>query len=118
MIELLENSCLPLKGTTQDIKWGNLCFLVGEKIYCMTPLDTASSVIFKVRKEEFDELTARSGILQAPYMARGQWVAVNDLQALTGQELADYLKQSYRLVLGGLSKKLQREILGEKPDFS
>lgn len=29
-----------------------------------------------------------------------------------------YLVQSYRLVLGRLSKKVQKEILGEAPDFS
>lgn len=118
MLELTETICLPLAGTTQDIKWGHLCFLVGEKIYCMTALEQSSPVIFKVPKEEFDELTARSGIVQAPHFARGQWVSVSDPHALTGQEWEHYLKQSYGLVLSGLSKKLQREILGEESDFS
>ena len=118
MLELIENICLKLKGTTQDIKWEQLCFLVGNKIYCMASLERPASVCFKIPKEEFDELTARTGIAQASHMARRQWVAVSDPQALDKGEWEHYLGQSYRLVLSKLSKKLQQEVLGEQSDFS
>lgn len=118
MIEELEAFCLDLKGTTQDIKWGNLCFLVGERIYCMAGLEPGAAVVFKVPKEEFAPLTEREGIRQAPHMARGQWVSVNDVAVLSKEEWKLYLKQSYVLVLNKLPKKLQRGILGEEADFS
>lgn len=117
MIDLLENICLKLKGTTQDIKWENLCFLVGNKIYCMAALER-SSVCFKVPKDEFDELTARPGIEQAPHMARNQWVVVRESAALTVSEWKHYIRQSYQLIFAKLTKKLQQEILGAQSDFS
>lgn len=118
MIEELEAFCLDLKGTTQDIKWGHLCFLVGGKIYCMAGLEPGSAIIFKVPKEEFSSLTEREGIRQAPHMARGQWVSVGNVPVLNKEEWQHYLKQSYVLVLSKLPKKLQRGILGEEADFS
>lgn len=118
MIDMLEGVCLKLKGTTQDIKWEQLCFLVAEKIYCMAALEPPYRVCFKVPKEEFDELVSRPGIAQAPYMARNQWVMVSGQEALKQQEWEHYLGRSYRLVLDKLSKKVQKEILGEDADFS
>lgn len=114
----IEAICFELKGTTQDIKWERLCYLVGEKIYCMTALEPPFGVIFKVPKEEFDELTARPAIFQAPHFARGQWVSVREPAALTGTEWGHYLRQSYELVLAKLPKKLRQQILGGDPDFS
>jgi predicted DNA-binding protein (MmcQ/YjbR family) len=36
-IEQLRKFCLSFPGATEDIKWGaDLCFCVGEKMFCVT----------------------------------------------------------------------------------
>ena len=61
----------------EDIKWEHdLCFLVGEKMFCMTGLGQPSPVSIKVNAEEFDEMVARDGIIPAPYLARASCVAI------------------------------------------
>lgn len=108
----LENICMRLKGTQQDIKWGaDLCYMVGEKMYCVTGLEPPLKVSLKVTPEDFAELTQRPGIIPAPYLARNHWVLVEDSSAFTMKEWEYYITQSYQLVLAKLSKKLQKEIL-------
>jgi predicted DNA-binding protein (MmcQ/YjbR family) len=107
----LEKLCLSLNGTTIDIKWGNdLCFLVGGKMYCVTTLAVPMKVSIKVLPEEFDELTERTGIIPAPYMARNKWVFIEKSTALTPKEWKHYVQQSYNLVFDKLTKKLKDSI--------
>jgi predicted DNA-binding protein (MmcQ/YjbR family) len=50
----LEKLCLSLKGTTTDVKWGaDLCYSVGEKMYCVTGLEGPFSASFKTTAELF-----------------------------------------------------------------
>ena len=57
----LEQLFLSLKGTTTNVKWGDdLCYLIGNKMYCVTR---------KVLADEFSELTEREGIIPALYPA-------------------------------------------------
>ncbi|NEM98875.1 MmcQ/YjbR family DNA-binding protein [Pontibacter burrus] len=110
-IEELRALCLALPGVTEDIKWGaDLCFLVGEKMFCVTSIDPPHSVSFKVTDEEFDGMVARPGIIPAPYMARNKWVNVQEWSVLTDAEWNNYVKQSYGLVKAKLPKKTQKEI--------
>ena len=110
-IEALRELCLSLPGVTEDIKWGaDLCFLVGEKMFCVTSIDPPHSVSFKVTDEEFDEMVAKPGIIPAPYMARNKWVNVQEWSVLTDAEWGTYVKQSYSLVKAKLPKKVQKEI--------
>jgi len=110
-IEALRELCLGLPGVTEDIKWGaDLCFLVGEKMFCVTSIDPPHSVSFKVTDEEFDEMAARQGIIPAPYMARNKWINVQEWSVLTDAEWETYVKQSYSLVKAKLPKKVQKEI--------
>ena len=103
--------CLSLPGVTEDIKWGaDLCFLVGEKMFCVTSIDAPHSVSFKVTDEQFDEMVARPTIIPAPYMARNKWVNVQERSGLTDAEWDNYVKQSYALVKAKLPKKVQKEI--------
>jgi predicted DNA-binding protein (MmcQ/YjbR family) len=110
-IEALRELCLGLPGVTEDIKWGaDLCFLVGEKMFCVTSIEPPHSVSFKVTDEEFEEMVARPGIIPAPYMARNKWVNVHEWSGLTDSEWETYVKQSYSLVKSKLTKKVQKEI--------
>ena len=110
-IDCIRQLCKKLKGVTEDVKWGNdLCFCVGGKMFCVSPLEGAFNASFKCSDEDFAELTERENIIPAPYMARNKWVHVEKASALKKQEWEDYVLQSYQLVASKLPKKIQREI--------
>ncbi|GAB3195534.1 putative DNA-binding protein (MmcQ/YjbR family) [Pontibacter aydingkolensis] len=110
-IEALREFCLGLPGVTEDVKWGaDLCFLVREKMFCVTSIDAPHSVSFKVTAEQFDEMVSRPGIIPAPYMARNKWINVQEWNVLNDAQWETYVKQSYALVKAKLPKKLQKEI--------
>lgn len=110
-LEVLRDYCLECKATTEGIKWEeHLCFMVGEKIFCITSMDEACHVAFKVSEEDFDELTERDGIMQAAHFAKRQWVGIDNWHALKPKEWQAYLHKSYELVKSKLTKKLQKEI--------
>jgi predicted DNA-binding protein (MmcQ/YjbR family) len=113
-IEDLRKMCLGLPHVTEDIKWGNdLCFCIGEKMFCITGIDAPLKVSFKVKDEEFHDMSSRPNIVPAPYVARYKWVLVEEPHALSAKEWAYFIKQSYQLVKAGLSKKLLESL--EKP---
>jgi predicted DNA-binding protein (MmcQ/YjbR family) len=110
-LELLEEICSKLIGTTTDIKWGNdLCFLIGEKMYCVAGLDPPLSVSLKVQQEEFNELTNREGIIPAPYLARYSWILIKDMNSFDQLKWQHYIEQSYDMIFNKLSKKTQEAI--------
>ena len=110
-IEELRDYCLSLPHVTEDIKWGNnLCFLIAEKMWCVTDTDGPFAAGFKVPVEDFDELSTQAHIMPAPYMARNSWVKVNHEDALSRSEWEQLLKQSYDLVVAKLPKKKQAEL--------
>lgn len=110
-IEWIREYCLNLKGVTEDVKWeSNLCFLVGEKIFCMTSLDDACRVSLKVLPEYFESLTERDGIARAPYLARGGWISITEPQSLTSSEWKYFLQQSYNLIMAKLSRKEKQKL--------
>ena len=105
-IELLRNFCTTLPFVTEDIKWGNdLCFSIGNKMFCAAPLSSPFSVSFKVKDGEFDELCNVLGIMPAPYVARYKWVLVTDVKIFSKKDWEHYIKQSYELVKSKLTKK-------------
>jgi predicted DNA-binding protein (MmcQ/YjbR family) len=110
-IEELRSFCLRLPAVSEDIKWGNnLVFSVADKMFCLADLDPPFQVSFKVREEEFEELTSRDDIIQAPYFARMKWVKVTDEGRLSRQEWEHFLRQSYELVKSKLPNKIRDSI--------
>ncbi|MGZ3291554.1 MAG: MmcQ/YjbR family DNA-binding protein [Xanthobacteraceae bacterium] len=112
-IEAVKALCRTFPGCTEDIKWGaDLVFSVGEKMFAVTGNEpSARGISFKVEDQRFLELTDRPGIIPAPYLARAKWVRVDDIGALSDEEAAELLRQSYELVFAKLTKTLQRQIL-------
>ena len=111
-IETLRKFCRSLPHVTEDIKWGNdLCFLIGEKMFCVASLHVPFTFSFKVLPDEFEELTAKNGIVPAPYVARYHWVLVENVMALKKKEWEHYLVQSYNLVKTNLPKKVLKKLL-------
>lgn len=110
-IEVIRAICKKLPAVTEDIKWGNdLCFMVGDKMFCVALLDSPTKVSFKVPDEEFGELSKSIGIIPAPYLARHKWVLVEDVNVLDKKQWTHYINQSYELVKRKLSKKRKAEL--------
>lgn len=106
----LQSFALALPHTTVVKQWGEcLVHKVAGKMFLILVLDggTVAGVIFKCTPDEFDELTALDGIIQAPYCAKRMWAKVEDLAALPEPQLNARIKRSYDLVAAGLPKKTQ-----------
>lgn len=85
-------------------------------MFAVTPTEPARVWLsFKCTPEEFAELVERPGIIPAPYMARAQWVALEEEGALPRAEVQRLLSRSYELVFARLTKKAQAELLRGKP---
>jgi predicted DNA-binding protein (MmcQ/YjbR family) len=111
-IEAIRSICKELPAVTEGVKWGNdLCFMVGEKMFCVTSLGTPLQVSFKVTDEEFDEISNSPGIIPAPYVARYKWVLVEDVTRLNKKLWKHFITQSYTLVKSKLSKKKLEQLL-------
>lgn len=107
-LDRVRNVCLALPGATETIQWECLVFKVTGKIFALTQLEpSATWLTFKCTTAEFAELTERPGIIQAPYFARNQWVALETPQALRSQEWEERLRRSYELVVEKLPRKLR-----------
>ncbi len=104
--DFIRTICLKFPDVKEDIKWGHdLCFLIGEKMFCVTGIEGEFGVSFKVNDEEFEELSSREGIIPAPYLARYKWIFVNDPKCFSKKEWEHYLKQSYEMIKLKLKKK-------------
>lgn len=111
-IDDLQELCRQLPGVTESMKWEHdLCFCVADKMFLVVGLDnTPVTASFKVAAEEFEELSNRPGLSPAPYLARYNWVALDDLNRLQPQEWQQRVQESYGLVASKLPKKVQKEL--------
>ena len=113
-IEEIRELCLGMPGAEEDVKWGaDLTFCVGKKMFAVTGMEMSaeSGITVKTTPEKFAELTERPGIRPAHYVARYHWVTVEDLTALTNNELKELIQNSYKLVFDKLPKK-ERDKIG------
>lgn len=113
-IEALRRYCLGFRQTSENVQWGSdLCFKVDGKLFVVTALEPGPvRLCFKCTPEVFGELCERPGVRPAPYMARAQWVALEQLNTLPDSELRERIAESYRLVFERLTKKRQQELSG------
>ena len=111
-LEQLQKFCLAFPGATEDIKWGaDLCFCVGEKMFCVTGADSiAGGLSVKCTPEKFAELIEREGIDPAAYVGRYKWVRISDLNAVSNAELKDLISTSYQLVRDKLPKGVRDKL--------
>ena len=113
-IETIRRCCLAFPHATENVQWGyDLCFKIDGKLFAVTPLEPAPTRLsFKASAENFAELCERPGIIPAPYMARAQWVALQELNAVPDSELRELLRESYHMVFARLPKKRQLDLQG------
>jgi len=116
-VDWLRELCLSFPGATEQIQWGSdLLFKVGGKMFAATPLEPASVWLsFKSSPENFVELTERPNIIPAPYLARAQWVALENKDAVLPEELAGRLRDSYDMIFAKLPRKTRESISSAKP---
>src|SRR3954465_11600662 len=105
-VDNIRKICMALPAVTEDIKWGyDLVFSVGGKMFCVTSLEPPFGCSFKVKDEDFEELSNRPGFIPAPYMARAKWVKVDENARILKKEWQGFINQSYELVKAKLTKK-------------
>ncbi|HUI85027.1 MAG TPA: MmcQ/YjbR family DNA-binding protein [Candidatus Binatia bacterium] len=111
-IEAIRRYCLGFPHTTENMQWGSdLCFKVDGKLFVVTALEPGPvRLSFKCTPESFAELCERPGIRPAPYMARAQWVSLEQLNSLPDAELRELIAESYRLVWERLPKMRREEL--------
>jgi predicted DNA-binding protein (MmcQ/YjbR family) len=109
--ETLRDICLQFPAVKEEIKWENdLVFSIGGKMFCITSFEEPFKASFKVPDDEFEELCGREGFSPAPYLARARWVMVSNDARFSKTEWETYLRQSYVLVKGKLTKRLRQEL--------
>ena len=109
-IEEIRECCLALPGATEDVKWGaDLVFSVGGKMFCVVGMEQPLSFSFKATEEIFAELTQKNGFIPAPYLARYQWVLVQEATTLPLNQGQEYIQTSYEIVKTKLPKKVLKE---------
>lgn len=97
--EFVRDICLGFHDVTEEVKWGHdLCFMIRDKMFCITGIEGEFGVSFKVKVEDFEELTGREDIIPAPYLARYKWVHINKAGTFNLKEWDYYLRQSYDLI--------------------
>lgn len=110
-LEKLRGICLKFPHATEDVQWENdLLFRVGGKIFAGVSLNPPHHFSFKCTPEEFAELTQQEGIIPAPYVARYNWVQIQDDDALRLKEIERLLAQSYQLVYDKLPLKIKKKL--------
>lgn len=111
-LEQLQKFCLSFPGATEDLKWGaDLCFCVGEKMFCVTGADSiGGGLSLKCTPEKFAELVEREGIDPAAYVGRYKWVRISDLNAVSNDELKELIAMSYKQVFDKLPKGVRDKI--------
>jgi len=112
-VDWVRELCLSFPKATEKVTWGaDLTFRISEKIFAVTVLEPAKVWLsFKCSPQNFADLTERTGVIPAPYMARAQWVALETKEALQKDELAGLLRESYDLVFGRLPRKTRQALL-------
>ena len=111
-IDAIRRFCLQFPHVTEKVQWGyDLVFKVDGRMFLVTPLEPAPvRMSFKASPEDFIQLCERPGVRPAPYMARAQWVALEQLNTLPDPELRELIAESYRLVFEKLPKRRQQDL--------
>ncbi|MEP6939773.1 MAG: MmcQ/YjbR family DNA-binding protein [Rudaea sp.] len=114
----LESLTRDWPGVASSIKWeDDLVFTVAAKmfaVYCLRG-PHRERVSFKVDPERFLELTDQPGIVPAAYMARAFWISIAEPDRFTRAKMSEFVRHSYDLVRGGLSKKQQAALAARDP---
>ncbi len=113
-IEDLRDYCLSLKGVTEKMPFGDkvLAFAVKDKLFCLTNIDTFQWVNLKCKPEKAIELReCYEEVIPAYHMNKKHWNSVNPKGRISDELLQEWIRNSYDLVVLGLTKKAQKDLL-------
>lgn len=115
MLESVFNYCMSFPAVTAEEKWDEeMCFSVGEKLFCSIHVDGPNKLSFKCTRDHFHALIAQPGIAPMPYLARYHWVQIKHPEKLEWQELQALIQEAYELVVSSLPPEEQDAILKAK----
>jgi len=99
-VEELRQYCLDFPDATENLQWGDdLCFKIRGKIFATVSLTAVpQKLCFKCTPETFAALIEREDIAPAPYVGRYKWVLLDRLDALSSDELTEFIRASYEMV--------------------
>ena len=115
----MDEYLLAKPGVTKDLQsdWNWIRYHVGGKIFAAICLNDAGKPYYITLKLEPNEGEFWRGqyedVIPGYYMNKLHWNSIKPDGAVPDEILRDMLDKSYALVLGGFSKKKQREILSE-----
>lgn len=107
------------KGVSSDFKeeWNWTRYLLGDKMFaavCKDDQGRDSLITLKLEPVEGQFLRQQyEDIIPGYYMNKVHWNSIKADGNVPDDLLKDLLEKSYRLVLAGLTKKKQSELLGE-----
>lgn len=113
----IDEFLLSKPGVTKDLQkdWNWLRYQIGGKMFaaiCMGENDEPYYITLKLEPMEGEFFRQQyEDIVPGFYMNKVHWNSVKPDGAVPDELLKDMLDKSYQLVLGGLSKKKQKEIL-------
>ncbi len=108
-----------MKGVSSDFKeeWNWTRYLLGDKMFaavCKDDQGRDSLITLKLEPVEGQFLRQQyEDIIPGYYMNKVHWNSIKADGNVPDDLLKDLLEKSYRLVLAGLTKKKQSELLGE-----
>lgn len=117
--EWLDEYLLAKPGVTKDLQaeWNWIRYQIGGKMFAAVCLDDAAGkavyITLKLDPAEGEFLRQQyADIIPGYYMNKVHWNSVKAEGAVPDELLKEMLEKSYSLVLGGFSKKKQKELLG------
>ncbi|MGQ1891772.1 MmcQ/YjbR family DNA-binding protein [Thermophagus sp. OGC60D27] len=112
-IEELRNFCLSLPATSEDLPFDEtaLVFKVGRKMFVLTSLDGPFWINLKCDPEKAIELRERYAAVKPGYhMNKRHWNTIEVDGSIPDDLLKQWIKESYDLVVKGMTRKEQKEI--------
>jgi predicted DNA-binding protein (MmcQ/YjbR family) len=110
--------CLALPGVTEQLQWGDdAVFKVGGRMFSVAATSGQPKFVcsFKTDPDTFAELCERIGLAPAPYLARAQWVAAEEWDALSDAEYRVLLPKAYDIIRAKLPRRVQGALTPSAP---
>ncbi len=114
-IEELRDYCLSLKGVEEKMPFDDktLVFTVKGKMFCLTDIEDYEFVNLKCNPEKAVELREQyCEVTPGYHMNKRHWNSVKPAGKITSRLMKQWILDSYHLVIAGLPKKMQKELLG------
>ncbi len=109
--------CSSFPASAHVVQWGNAdVWKIGGKIFAVGSrwgkenLELDVKISFKCSDFSYSLLIEECGIIPAPYLARAKWVQIEDAGLLDDDEIGNYLRAAYEIIVLKLTKRARREL--------